>query len=120
MPIQTTQTQAHRFHGLADLDDVTLYIEHHGQSCRFTFVCFANAWTAFFRDLQEHESPIDRLLNIGTGDMVRTLQWGTPEVLSRERAKETIFLRYIVTSIKTELAAFMELQSPAPLLQASK
>lgn len=111
MPIQTTQTQTHRFHGLQDLDEVLLYIEHSGQTCRFTIACFSTSWTAFFRDLQEHESPIDRLMNIPPIEMVRALQWGTPEVLNRERAKESIYLRHIVTSIKDELAAFMALQA---------
>lgn len=110
MPIRTTPTQLHRFHGLADLDDVLLYIEHDHNTCRFTIACFATAWTAFFRDLQECESPIDRLLSLNTSDMVRALQWGTPEVLNRERAKESIYLRHIITSIKNELTAFMELQ----------
>lgn len=113
MPIITTPIQAHRFTQLADLDDVSLYIEHNANCCRFTITCYSNSWTAFFRDLDVHESPIDRLLNITPENMVRALQWGTPEILNRDRAKESIYLRHIVCSIKDELQAYMELQGGA-------
>lgn len=111
MPIHTSQVQVHRFTGLDDLDDVLMYIEHMGQACRFTFACYANSWTAHFQNLDTNESPIDRLLNLSTEDVVRALQWGTPEIINRERAKETIYLRHIVAAVKREIEAFMELQS---------
>lgn len=110
MPIQTIQTQAHRFTGLPDLEEVLVYIEHAGNSCRFTFVCYANAWTAHFANLIENESPIDRLLNVSVEDVVRLCQWGTPEILHRERAKESTYLRHIISNVKREIEAFMELQ----------
>jgi len=112
MPIHTTQTQSHRFTGLPDIEEVLLYIEHTGSSCRFTFVCHSCAWTAHFQNLIENESPIDRLLNVSIEDVVRACQWGTPEILHRERAKETTYLRHIASAVKREIEAFMELQKP--------
>ena len=115
MPISTTTTQSHRFIGMPELDDVTLYIEHHNHTCRFTFVCFSNAWTSHFNDLNEHESPIDRLLHIPVESLVRALIWGTPEILNRDRSKELIYLRHIVQSVKSELTAHIAMQQPLPI-----
>lgn len=110
MPIHSRNTQAHRFTGLLDLDDVTLYVDHHGKSGRITIVCFSNAWTAHLPDMDPNETPIDRLLGTSASDLIRMLQFGTPEILNRDRAKETIYLRHIVTSIQEELGATIALQ----------
>lgn len=109
MPILTRSTQAHVFTGLLDLDDVTLYVDHHGRSGRITIVCYSNAWTAHLPDMDPNETPIDRLLGSSASDLIRMLQWGTPEILNRDRAKETAYLRHIVTEIQQELRATISL-----------
>lgn len=105
MPLITSPITAHKFTGLQDLDDVLLYIDTpQAGKGRITIACFTCAWTVHFSDLGEHESPADRFLSATVESLITGFLYGTPEVLHRERAKETAYLRHILGTVRADFA----------------
>lgn len=97
-----------QIHGIPFIEDVSISFEHHAPgNGRVVLVAEQNAWTMLWNNLDTagHETVQDRFMATSIDGLLRSIYFGTPEILHRARSREDSFIAHVLANVKTALTA---------------
>lgn len=97
------------FFGLEGISDGTALLHSQaGTKGRITLELPTAAWTTYFQDLPEKETPLDRFLNSHPRELAGRFIGGTPAMLREEEHRTRIYLMHCIREIQDEITAHLE------------